>query len=214
MAPEKEHSRVFEKVKSMVSGGAARQTLHVSGLNLPWLLARCDCAYREMIPLLRGSIFIKETTERGEYYAMLLDMVKDMLNSLNLIYRETQRSVKGRKIEPDPCLPVLNVIHQTLQVLHQGVLLSAELQARQPSSAAFAGVGVISKFNGIEDTVSNGEVELFHNLSELLDSIAPAMQRASEQRKKSLSKSGMECYLRAEKELTQYYGLDTASSDD
>jgi hypothetical protein len=57
------------------------------------------------------------------------------------------------------------------------------------------------------------EVELLHNLSNLFDSIAPAMQRAGELRKKALSKNGLECYVRAEKELTGYYGVDTGKGD-
>lgn len=206
MAAEKEYSGVFEKVKSMVSGGAARPAVQVSSLNFPWLLARCDCAYREMILLLRGSIFIKETNERSEYYGMLLEMAGDITDSLTRIYRETRRSAgKGRKTEPDPSLPTLHVILRTLELLHQGVILSAELQSRETAASSFAGTGILAKFNGIEDTVSNMEVELLHNLSELLDSIASAMQKNAELRKKSLSKTGLECYERAEKELTLYY---------
>ena len=144
---------------------------------------------------------------------MLLEMINDIVNSLNLIYRETRRSAKGRKVEPDPCLPVLNVIKQSLQLLYQGAVLTEELQNRGAASSLFGGAGVISNFNGIEDSVSNMEVELLHNLSNLFDSIAPAMQRAGELRKKALSKNGLECYVRAEKELTGYYGVDTGKKE-
>ena len=202
---EKEHSGVIEKVKFLVSGGGPKQIFPISGLNLPWLLARCDCAYREMVPLLRGSIFVKEYRERCEYYVMLLEMVRDILDSLDMIYKETLRFSAGRKVEPDSSVSVLQVILQSLQVLYQASVLSVELQSRQAAADTFAGSGVIAKFNGFEDSVSNVEVELLHHISELIDSVSPAMQRASEQRKKSLSRNGMECYLRAEKALTLYY---------
>ena len=205
MTTEKEYGGVIEKVKSLVSGGAPRARIPVSGLNLPWLLARSDCAYREMIPLLKGNIFVKESVERCEYYSMLKEMVREIIDSLNQIYRETVRSAKGRKIEPDPSIPVLKVIHQSFKLLHQSAVLSAELQNGKTESESFAGADVITEFNGIDDTLSNAEVEILHNISELLETIAPAIQRNSEQRRKTLSKSGLECYLRAEKELTLHY---------
>ena len=204
MAAEKEYG-VIEKVKSLVSGGAPKGRIPVSGLNLPWLLARSDCAYREMIPLLKGNIFVKESGERIEYYSMLMGMAREIIDALEQIYRETVRSAKGRKVEPDPCVPVLNVICESFKLLHQSAVLSAELQTRKASAEAFAGAGVIVEFNGIDDSLSNTEVEILHNITELLDTIAPAMQRNSDLRKKTLSKNGMECYLRAEKELTLHY---------
>ena len=205
MTAEKEYGGVIEKVKSLVSGGTPKARIPISSLNLPWLLARCDCAYREMIPLLKGNIFVKESGERGEYYSMLMDMVREIIDSLDRIYLEASRSAKVRKIEPDPAIPVLKVIHQSFKLLHQSAVLSAELQNGKTASESFAGADVIPEFNGIDDTLSNTEVEILHNVSELLETIAPAMQRNSEQRRKTLSKNGLECYLRAEKELTLHY---------
>ena len=204
MAAEKEYG-VIERVKSLMSGGNAKPRIPVSGLNLPWMLARCDCAFRELLPLVRGSIFVKECGEREEYYAMLVRMVTDIIDTLNVIYREMLRSAKGHKIDPDPGIPVLKVVAASMELLHASAVLAKKMQMEKAPSEAFAGTGILVRFNGIDDTVSNVEVEMLHNVSELLESISPAMQRTAEQRKKSLSKNGMECYLRAEQELSLHY---------
>ena len=204
MSAEKEYS-VIEKVKSLVSGGSSRPRVPISGLNLPWLLAKSDCAFRALLPTLGNSIFSKDTRERCEYYSVLLRMVDDILDSLTVVYRESSRASKVQKIEPDQSIPVLNVIRQSLQLLHDSALLSNGIQSESKVAGAFAGAAVFAKFNKMEDTVSNMEVEMLHNISGLVESIIPAMQKNSEQRKKSLSKNGAECYLRAEKELSLYY---------
>lgn len=212
MTAEKEYG-VIEKVKSLVSGGGGKLRVPVSGLNLPWLLARCDCAFRELLPLLRSSTDVREGN-LCEYYAMLLGMVNDILDSLSVIYRETRKSSKVQKIEPDPGVPVLKIIADSLQVLHESAVLSLELQEQKSAAESFAGTGILSKFNGIEDSVSNMEVEMLHNISELVESIVPAMQKNSEQRKKSLSKNGADCYVRAEKELALYYSSFSGKIND
>ncbi|MBE6406913.1 MAG: hypothetical protein E7040_12985 [Lentisphaerae bacterium] len=204
MAAEKELG-VLERVKSLVAGSGNKLRVPVSGLNLPWLLARCDCAFQELIPLLKGTIFIKENSERCEYYSMLTDMVGDILDSLSVIYRESLKTSNIQKIEPDPSIPVLQVIYHSFQALQVSAVLTSEMQNQKAASESFAGTGILTKFNGIEDSVSNMEVEMLHNISELVESIVPAMQKNSEQRKKSLSKNGAECYLRAKKELSLYY---------
>lgn len=204
MAAEKELG-VIERVKSLMSGGSSKPRLPVSGLNLPWLLAKCDSAFQELIPLLRGAIFIKENGERCEYYLMLSGMVDDILDSLSIIYRESAKASKLHKVEPDPSIPVLQVISHSFQVLQETALLTAAIQNQQSAAISFAGHGVMTKFNGIEDSVSNMEVEILHNISELVESIVPAMQKNSEQRKKSLSKNGADCYMRAKKELSLHY---------
>ena len=205
MAAEKELG-VIERVKSLVSGGGNKYRVPVSGLNLPWLLARCDCAFQSLIPALRNAIFIEESSARCEYYAGLKSMVGDILDSLSMIYRESVKTADVRKIEPDPSIPVLQVIFRSFDTLHTAAVLTKEMQHQKAASESFAGAGILTKFNGIEDSVSNMEVEILHNISEMLESIGPAMQKNAEQRKKSLSKNGVECYLRASNELTLHYG--------
>lgn len=205
MAAEKELG-VIERVKSLVSGGGNKYRVPVSGLNLPWLLARCDCAFQSLTTSLRRGIFIEESNARCEYYAVLKSMVGDILDSLSIIYRESAKTTDVRKIEPDPSIPVLQVIYHSFQTLHSTAILTKEMQKQKAASESFAGAGILTKFNGIEDSVSNMEVEILHNISEMLESIGPAMQKNAEQRKKSLSKNGVECYMRASRELALHYG--------
>ena len=204
MAPEKEIG-VIERVKSLMSGGGSRPSVPVSCLNLPWLLARSDSAFQELVLLLRGAIFVKEHRERCDYYSMMAGMVLDILDSLTVIYRESGKAAPSQKIEPDPSIPVLQVIYHSFQLLQEAAVLTCEVQELSAPSESFAGTGILMKFNGIEDTVSNMEVEILHNISELVESILPAIQKNSDQRKKSLSKNGADCYLRAKKELSLYY---------
>ena len=204
MAAEKELG-VIERVKSLVSGSGNKMRVPVSGLNLPWLLARSDCAFQALIPALRSAIFVEENGDRCEFYAVLTDMVGDILDSLSIIYRESVKTSNIRKIEPDPSIPVLQVIYHSFQTLHATAVLTSEMQNQKSASESFAGAGILTKFNGIEDSVSNMEVEILHNVSELLESIVPAMQKNADLRKKSLSKNGAECYKRAQKELTLHY---------
>ena len=206
---EKEYS-VIEKVKSLVSGSNSKPRVPVSGLNLPWLLAKSDCAFRALLPTLGNSIFSKDTGTRCEYYAVLVGMVDDILESLTILYRESARSSKGQKIEPDPSIPVLNVIRQSLVLLQESAQLGNLVQRENKAIGTFAGASVFSRFNQMEDTVATMEVEMLHNISGLVESIVPAIQKNSEQRKKSLSKNGTECYIRAEKELSLYYSSRSA----
>lgn len=203
--PAEKETGVIARVKSLMTGGGNKPRVPVSGLNLPWLLAKSDCAFQELLPLLRGTIFVKENSERCEYYAMLADMVEDILESLTILYRESAKAAVMQKIEPDPSIPVLQVVCHSFRMLHESAVLTNEMQTQKEPSESFAGAGILMKFNGIEDAVSNMEVEMLHNVSELVESISPAMQKNSEQRKKSLSKNGAECYERAKKELSLYY---------
>ena len=204
MAVEKE-TGVIARVKSLMSAGGSKPRIPVSGLNLPWLLARCDSAFQELQPLLKGAIFVKEANERCEYYGVLTEMTEDILDSLMILYRESAKASKLHKIEPDPGIPVLQVIYHSFQLLYESAVLTREMQDQKGSSESFAGTGILMKFNGIEDALSNMEVEMLHNVSELVESIVPAMQKNSEHRKKSLSKNGAECYERARKELSLHY---------
>ena len=204
MAAEKELG-VIERVKSLVSGGGNKVRVPVSGLNLPWLLARSDCAFQALLPALQSAVFAEDGRDQCKFYAVLTDMVSDILDSLSIIYRESVKSSSIRKIEPDPSIPVLQVIYHSFQTLHATAVLTSEIQNQKYASESFAGAGILTKFNGIEDSVSNVEVEILHNISELLESIVPVMQKNAELRKKSLSKNGAECYLRAQKELMLHY---------
>ncbi|MBR2438971.1 MAG: hypothetical protein IKB25_02150 [Lentisphaeria bacterium] len=204
MAAEKE-TGVIARVKSLMSGGGTKPRIPVSGLNLPWLLARCDSAFQELLPLLKGAIFVKDTNERCEYYGMLADMTADILESLMILYRESAKASQHHKVEPDPGIPVLQVVYHSFRVLHESAILNHEMLEQKGPSESFAGTGILMKFNGIEDALSNMEVEMLHNVSELVESIVPAMLKNSEQRKKSLSKNGAECYERARKELSLHY---------
>ena len=209
MAAEKE-SGVIARVKSLMTG-SSKPRIPVSGLNLPWLLAKCDSAFQELLPLLKGANIIEDMNERCGYYGVLADMVSDILDSLMILYRESAKSSQLHKIEPDPSIPVLQVIHYSFRVLQESAVLNSEIQNQKAPSESFAGTGVLMKFNGMEDTISNMEVEMLHNVSDLVESIVPAMQKNSEQRKKSLSKNGADCYERARKELALHYSSLSAN---
>ncbi len=204
-----ERDSVLEKVKRFVSlTGDGLPVL--SGLNLPWLLAKTDAVYREMLPLFKARIFLLENPERKQYYSMLADMADDMISALETVYAETSRS-SGEKQPEDPELPVFRVIYRTLKLLEAAADMSLLLGTEDKAVEEFAGGKALAQIRLLDDSAADMEVNILHGISEYLDAVAPSIQRVMEQRRLILSKTDYERYEKALVSIgAHYHGIPPA----
>ncbi len=176
----------------------------LDGMNLPPRLARCDSAYETLQVRICEKIFALSHPERVAFYADALNLTDEVIGNLNLISHERNRSSKRSE---DPAMPLLLTLRELLLLLEKTAAVSDTMDRYEKGIEEFAGTPAVAKLREIDDSVSDLEVSLMHNVAALFERLESPMRKDGELRRRALTKSQLERYSKAKEEFFRYFAF-------
>jgi hypothetical protein len=173
---------------------------HLLVMNLPPLIARRDAAYARAVELLQSQVFSLSDEDRCYLYEIILELLE-----ITIEITERLIPIRQGKVQVPPILEYLSLLKKIIEMTSSFADYSTLILKEEDNLRKFLGTRLSGQFYETEQIISDSEVNIYQNITELITVAAPAMERIQLQNKRTFTKVLLERYQRSLEEHQKYF---------